>query len=156
MKISNKSFFLFFRGLLFVLLLVVVGDFFMAKINGSIGQFFRDYYFGYGALGLILILALIRINFFLYESDYEVISIKSKSLVFGVLGAQNHRYEFPKGILVSYKYKGRLTKQLTLKLKSTNGDIRVKKFNLLFVSNQKIEKLLESLKGIVERNKRLP
>jgi len=155
MSLSNKSLFVFFRVIIVLLVLVIIGDFFLSKINGSVGSLFRDHYFGLGATGMILVLALLRMNYFYYEDEYEIIHVHSKSLVFGIIGIQEHRYEFPKVILKSFKYKGGLSKTLTLNIETSGGEVRVKKFNLLFVSSKKIKPMLNSLERIIERNKTL-
>jgi hypothetical protein len=155
MSLSNKYLFIFFRFLLAALVIIIIGDFFLSKIDGSIGGFFSNHYFAGVAAILILVLALLRMNYFFYEDEYEIIHVHSKSLVFGLIGIQEHRYEFPKVILKSFKYKGGLAKILKLHIESSNGEVRIKKFNLLFVSSDKIDLMLKSLERIVERNKKL-
>lgn len=156
MQISNKGFFLFFRYLVVVLLLVAVADYFLAGIRGSVGQIFEQHYPAYFSLGLVLLLSLLQLNYFCYQDDYEIIVIRNKSLLFGAFTAQSGRYEFPKAILKDYKLTNRpWRKKLVLHLDTSSGQTKVRKFNLFFVSSSKIERMRKSLHEVCERNARL-
>lgn len=157
MSVSNKGIFLFFRIFLAFLIAVIIADLLLARIPGSIGEYFEPHYFTFASLAIILILLFIRINYFSYEDEYEIIHIRSKSLLFGSLsGNGSARYEFPKGILNDYSFeRGFMKKKLTLVLKtSSSKEKKTRHFNLLFVNDKKVQYVLSSLKKIKQRNMR--
>lgn len=155
MPVSNKKTFLFFRILLVIMVLVIIADLLLAQIPGSLGDYFQTHYLSYACLVVILTLLFIRINYFSYEDEYEIIHIRSRSLLFGNLSSSGSaRYEFPKGILNDYSFeKGFFKKKLTLVLKtSTSSDKKTRHFNLFFVKDSKIDYVLKSLQKAKERN----
>lgn len=155
MSVSNKSLFLFCRWLIFILVVLIIADLLLARIPGSLSSYFENHYLTYASASLILILSFIRINYFSYEDEYEIIHIRNKSLLFSSLQnpAKIH-YEFPKRILFDYEFKsGLLRKTLVLFLKNNQGHIRKRKFNLLFVAQSKRDYVLNSVKAISERNR---
>jgi hypothetical protein len=155
MPISNIRLFLFFRILLGVLLLAVVADFFLASLPGSISDLFKDHYLAMAAGALILVLIFVRVNYFSYEDEYEIIHIRSKSLIFGRLSKQNRRYEFPKVLVTRYELaRHPIYKKLTIHIHSSSGVRKTRIFNLSFVSRKDLDYVERSLSQIVERNQK--
>ncbi len=154
MIVSNKAYFLMWRVLLFFLILVLVTDILMSQVNGSISDYFVNHTPGIIAAVGILLLASIRINYFSYEDEYEIIHIHSKSLIFGSFKAPAQtRYEFPKRIIYDYQFtKSLFTKKLTITLATQHGVERVRKFNLTFVPMQKLNYVVNSLENIRKQN----
>lgn len=154
MPVSNKKLFLFFRGLLIVLILGIVVDFTLASLPGTIADLFAHHYLAAFCALSILVLFFIRINYFSYEDEYEIIHIRSKSLIFGNLSKNSLRYEFPKNLLYSFDYRSSiLGKRLTIYLRSNSGVKKVRHFNLSFINNKDLQYVLQSMEKIVARNK---
>lgn len=155
MPISNVRLFIFFRVLLAILLLAVVADFFLASLPGTISELFQDHYLAMTAGGLVVILLFVRVNYFSYEDEYEIIHIRSKSLIFGNLSKQNRRYEFPKVLVTGFELTRRpIYKKLTIHLQSSSGVSKTRIFNLTFISNKDLDYIERSLTQIVKRNQK--
>ena len=154
MKVDNKRSFIVFRYIIAFLLAVIVGDLLLSQLEGSIHRFFEDHIPALTAGGIILFLAMVRVNYFSYEDDYEIIQIQSKSLVFGSLGGPaRQRYDFPKRIVKSVRLKRVLFQQvLVVELQTQSGEKKINKFDLSFVKKQHLNSIYESLKNIASRN----
>lgn len=154
MIVSNRAHFILWRIVLFIFIGVLVTDIVFSQINGSLSYYFQNHTPGIIALIGIVIMASIRINYFSYEDEYEIIHIHSKSLIFGNFKAPTQtRYEFPKRIIYDYEFKkGLLTKRLTISLLTQHGVKRVRKFNLTFVPMQKLRYVVNSLESIRNQN----
>ncbi len=157
MTINNKSYFVLWRILLVFLIIVVLADFVLSQVNGSISQYFNNHIPALVAGSIILLLASIRINYFSYEDEYEIIHIRSKSLIFGSFeSAAQTRYEFPKRIIYDFDFKQNLLrKQLTIHLITQHGVKKVRKFNLSFVPVRKLSYVIQSLENIRKHNKEM-
>ncbi len=157
MIVNNKSYFLLWRVLLVLLILIVIADLVLSHVNGSISQYFNHHIPAIVAGSLILLLASIRINYFSYEDEYEIIHIRSKSLIFGSFeSAAQTRYEFPKRIIYDFDFRENLfRKQLTIHLITQQGVKKVRKFNLSFVPVRKLGYVIQSLEYIRKHNKEL-
>ena len=157
MIVSNKAYFLIWRVLLLILVTVLIADLVFSQINGSISNYFDGHIPGFVAAAGILTLASIRINYFSYEDEYEIIHIHSKSLIFGSFKAPAEtRYEFPKRIICDYSFdKNFLSKKLTISLMTQHGVKRIRKFNLTFVPVQKLKYVLNSLENIRQQNQEI-
>ena len=154
MPVNNKKLFLFFRIFLFGLLLGIILDFILSQLPGTISSLFEDHYLAAACGLLILTLIFIRVNYFSYEDEYEIIHIRSKSLIFGELSKDSLSYEFPKDLLYHFKYRDSfLGKRLTIYLRSSNGVKKIRHFNLSFVNTKDLRYVLQSMEKIVERNK---
>lgn len=154
MPVSNKKLFLFFRVLLLLLILGIIADFALASLPGTISDLFAQHYLAATCGLIILILFFIRVNYFSYEDEYEIIHIRSKSLIFGNLGKNSLRYEFPKDLLYNFDYRSSiLGKRLTIYLRSNSGVKKVRHFNLSFINNKDLQYVLQSMEKIVARNK---
>ena len=154
MIVSNRAYFILWRILLFILIGVLVTDIVFSQINGSLSYYFQNHTPGIIALIGIIVMASIRINYFSYEDEYEIIHIHSKSLIFGSFKAPAQtRYEFPKRIICDYEFKKSIfTKRLTISLVTQHGIKRVRKFNLTFVPMQKLNYVVNSLENIRNQN----
>jgi hypothetical protein len=139
------------------MILVVLADLFLSQVNGSISQVFANHIPAIVAGSIIVILAGIRINYFSYEDEYEIIHIRSKSLLFGSFeSAAQTRYEFPKRIIYDFDYRQNLLrKQLTIYIITQQGTKKVRKFNLSFVPVSKLRYVIQSLENIRKQNKEL-
>lgn len=154
MTVSNKAYFVMWRVLLFFLILMLASDIILSQVNGSISNYFQNHAPGIFAAVGILLLASIRINYFSYEDEYEIIHIHSKSLIFGSFRAPAQtKYEFPKRIIYDYEFsKSLLSKKLTISLATQHGVQRIRKFNLTFVPMQKLNYVINSLENIRQQN----
>jgi hypothetical protein len=154
MEINNKNVFKLGRVFLFLLLAAIAVDLSLSFINGRIGAFFYTSAFEWLGLGLIVLISLLDIRYFYFEAEHEILHLRSKALVSGIFGFKSVRYEFPKTLLKSYKLKkGFLSKTLIIKVKSSRGPERVKKFNVTYLSSKKIKFVVEKLKAIKLKNK---
>ncbi len=142
------------RVFLLLLILIFVADLILSQISGSLSYYFHDHIPAIISGGLILILAGIKVNFFSYEDEYEIIHIHSKSLMFSSFESPAQtRYEFPKRIIYDYEYKQSfLQKKLTIYLITQQGVERVRKFNLTFVPLRKLRYVISSLENIRKEN----
>lgn len=157
MKINNKSYFLLWRALLFLLILVFVADLVLSQVPGRLSFYFEDHIPALISGAIIFVLACIRVNYFSYEDEYEIIHIHSKSLIFASFEkpAQT-RYEFPKRIIYNFEYKHSFfQKKLTIYLLTNQGITKIRKFNLTFVPLQKLNYVINSLENISQNNKEL-
>ena len=155
MSISNIRLFFFFRILLGLLILAVLADFLLASLPGSISDYFQDHYLALVAGALALVLVFVRVNYFSYEDEYEIIHIRSKSLIFGDLSKQNRRYEFPKVLVTGYELaRHPIYKKLTIHIQSSSGVRKTRVFNLSFVSRKDLDYVERSLSQIVQRNQK--
>lgn len=155
MTINNKTYFLRWRILLSILILVVIADFSLSQLSGSIGDYFEDHIPAMVSGILILIMASIRVNYFSYEDEYEIVHIRSKSLIFGSFETPAQtRYEFPKRIIYDFDYdQNFFRKRLTIFVATQQGIKKIRKFNLTFMPSRKLKSLISSLEKIRERNK---
>ncbi len=154
MIVSNRTYFLMWRTLLVILSLVVLADLILSQVQGSLSYYFEGHIPAIVSGVLILILASIRINYFSYEDEYEIIHIHSKSLVFGSFEAPAQtRYEFPKRIICDFDYQETLlSKKLTIHLVTQQGVKTIRKFNLTFVPLKKLNYVINSLEKIKSEN----
>lgn len=155
MAVNNKGIFLFFRILLVVLVIVVLSDLFFSQLPGSISNYFEGHLPAIISGTIILFLAFVRINYFSYEDEYEIIHIRSKSLIFGRFeGIAQTRYEFPKRTVEKVELRKILfQKQLIIHLKTQQGEKKVRKFDLSFVPLTKLKYVYNSLLKISNQNK---
>jgi hypothetical protein len=139
MYTSNKKLFIFFRITLLLLLLIIVVDFLIASTPGRLSSYFENHSPAIIAGSIIVILAFVRVNYFKYEDEYEIIHITSKSLLFGRFSdPANTRYEFPKRLVTDFEYRKSLVqKTLVIHLQTENGTKRIRKFDLSFVPLKK-------------------
>jgi len=146
------------RGILILLIMTIVIDILLSQVPGSLSNYFEDHIPALVAGGLILILAGIRVNYFSYEDEYEIIHIKSKSLLFASFESPAQtRYEFPKRIIYDFKFeRSFFHRKLVIYLITANGVKRVRKFNLTFVPAKKLNYVLSSLGKIKEHNLSTP
>lgn len=154
MPVSNKKLFLVFRIVLAILLLIIVMDLSLSTLPGSISNYFNNHIPAILAGTIILFLAFVRVNYFQYEDEYEIVHITAKSLLFGRFESMaNTRYEFPKRLITDFKFKeGVFQKKLTIYLESQNGAKRIRKFDLSFVPLKKLTYVLNSLERIKTQN----
>lgn len=155
MTFSNKFLFRFFQVALSLLIAAIVFDFALSSINGSIGSFFNSHWLAYSSLSLIFIFTFIRISFFSYEDEYEIIHIKSKPLLLGLfLGKSDINSEFPKRTVKKVDLKTTsLGKRLMIVLQTQHGEKRMKSFNVAFIASHKLDKVHKRLSLICEQNK---
>lgn len=157
MKINNRNYFLLWRALLFFFVMVVIADFVLSQTNGQLARYFEDHWPALISGIAILAMIGIRVNYFSYEDEYEVIQISSKSLIFGNFkNPAQTRYEFPKRIIYDFQFqKFLIFRKLTIFLYTHEGVKRVVKFNLSFVPWRKLEYVLGSLRDICRQNQEL-
>ena len=156
MKISNKTLFTSMRWLAILLTVTFFIDITLSFLPGSLSQLFAQHELATFSLILLVILAITRWTFFSFEDEYEIIHIDTKSLILGPFESQKHKhYEFAKNILLDYKVeKGFLKHKLTLTLQSYNGEKKSRNFDLLFLKKEKQDYIENSLKEVLEKNRR--
>jgi hypothetical protein len=155
MQLDNKDFFVGARLVLITFTVLLIAGLILPEIPGSIGNLFDSYYLCYTSGAGILLLALFGFHYFSYEDEYEIVHVKTQSLVFGPYESHTHKnYEFPKVILLDYKVikSTFLNKKLIITVDSSSGGRKMRSFNLTFVSAEKVAKVKHSLDQILERN----
>jgi uncharacterized membrane protein YcgQ (UPF0703/DUF1980 family) len=129
-------------------------DLFLSRVSGTLGSIFSDHVLAYCCLFLLLILALIRVHYFSYEDEYEIIHIKSASLFLGFFQTKSDRNsEFPKKNVRSVELSSTsIQKTLNIQLETQTGEVRNKSFNVSFVHSTKLEKIIERMEEVLQRN----
>jgi hypothetical protein len=158
MPVSNEKLFLFFRFVLGLLLLVIVVDLFFAQLPGRLSVYFEHHIPAIVSACIIFLLAFVRVNYFRYEDEYEIVHITAKSLLFSKFSSPaNTRYEFPKRLITNFEFKDSLfQKRLVIHLETAEGAKRIRKFDLNFVPKHKLNYVLNSLEKIKSNNNRQP
>lgn len=154
MKVNNKSYFLFFRIVLSILILIFLVDIVLSNVDGTISNVFEGHWPAKVSGALIVILAGIRVNYFSYEDDYEIIQIRSKSLIFGRFSdPATTRYEFPKRKIYDFEMQRFLfQKKLIIYLQTQTGIKKINKFDLSFVPLKELKNVMQSLDRIKKEN----
>ncbi len=155
MAVSNKGYFLFFRILLIFLIAVVISDFLLSQIPGSLSRLFENHIPAIVSGFFIALLFGMRVNYFSYEDEYEIIHIRSKSLIFGRFESMAQtRYEFPKRTVENVEVRKFLfQKKLIIHLRTQQGEKKIRKFDLSFVPLSKLNIVFNSLQNICLQNK---
>ncbi len=158
MPVSNKKLFFFFRIILGLLLLVIVVDISLSQLPGSLSKYFENHIPAIISGCIIFLLAFVRVNYFRYEDEYEIVHITDKSLLFSKFSSPaNTRYEFPKRLITNFEFKkGVFQKRLVIHLETAEGAKRIRKFDLNFVPKHKLRYVLNSLEKIKTANNRQP
>lgn len=156
MKISNKQFFIALRILCGVLLIGLLTDLVLSQLDGSLSRLVENHLLAYFCGGGLLIFALLRVNFFYYEDEWEVLHIRSYSLLFSSLQHQaSTRYEFPKNKVHHFEYKSwGPFKSLIIYLEGQNELKKIKNFDLTFLTSRQVQYVLESLERISKQNRK--
>ncbi|MDZ7848292.1 MAG: hypothetical protein U5L96_16900 [Owenweeksia sp.] len=143
------------RVFLTILIIVFLADLALSQLDGHISNYFESHIPAIISGVGILTLAGIRVNFFSYEDEYEIIHIRSKSLIFGSFETKAQtRYEFPKRIIYNFEYKKNwFQRKLIIYLITQHGVKKVRKFDLSFVPIRKLQYVKQSLQHICEENK---
>lgn len=139
-----------------LLILCAIFDFGLSLIVGSLSDIFPNHELAASAAGALILMGLMRFSFFSYEDEYEIIHIDTRSLVFGFLESPKHKhYEFAKIILADYSIeKGFFKHKLILTVNSSSGDKKLRRFDLYFLSKSKQEYVENSLRKVLEQNKK--
>jgi len=157
MAINNKSTFIFFRIILVFLTVVLISDIVLSQIPGYISSYFDNHVPGIISGFFIIFLASVRVNYFSYEDEYEIIHIKSRPLVMLFKQFDKNvkiRYEFPKRIIYDFEIKkGLFQKSLIIHLKTNRGIKKIRKFDLSFISLNKFNYVVDSLEKVSLKNK---
>ncbi len=157
MAVNNKGTFTFFRIVLVVLILVLLGDIILSQIPGYLSNYFNNHVPAIISGIFIIALSSVRVNYFSYEDDYEIIHIKSRPLV-SLLNKFDRktktRYEFPKRIIYDFEIKqGFFQKVLIIHLKTNSGAKKIRRFDLSFVPLKKFRYVVDSLERVSLQNK---
>jgi len=139
-----------------LLILCTIFDFGLSLIVGSLSDVFPNHELAISAVVALLILGFLRFSFFSFEDEYEIIHIDTRSLVFGFLESPKHKhYEFAKIILADYSIeKGFFKHKLILTVNSSSGDKKLRRFDLYFLSKSKQDYVENSLRKVLEQNKK--
>ena len=108
----------------------------------------------FGFVGLFLLVHWIS-RYFEYDSDgMKVIVINKGLLLSDYLNYREHKVEFEKKNLVSYKFHNYVVyKTLSLYIKSGNGSVKRVSFNVTLVDRRKRKYIRQSLRKMVKANK---
>lgn len=157
MKISNRKVFITLRILCVFLAIGLIADISLSQLNGSLSRYFESHGLAYVCGGALLVFAVMRINYFFYDDEWEVLHIRSYSLLFSSLQPEaNTRYEFPKNKVHHFEY--RTTgpfKTLVIFLEGQEEIKRIKNFDLTFLSRNQVKRVLQSLESISRENRRM-
>lgn len=139
-----------------LLIALILFDLFLSLLKGSLSDIFPNHELAIVSLALLLILGFLRFSFFSYEDEYEIIHIDTRSLVFGFLESPKHKhYEFAKNILADYSIqKGFLKYKVIITVNSSTGDKKLRRFDLYFLDQAKRDYVENSLKKVLEHNRK--
>ena len=154
MTFNNQKKFSSYRRLLLVALIIVAVDFVLAGIPGTISRTFETHWLALLGCGIIITLALLKVNYFSYEDEYEIIHIVSKPLLFGLFKSKSDiNFEFPKRTVVKVSMsESSLKRTLSINLETQHGSKRTRNFSLSFISKDDAQSIFNHLKSISEKN----
>ena len=109
----------------------------------------------FGFIGLFLLVHWIS-RYFEYDSDgMKVIVINKGLLLSDYLNYREHKVEFEKKNLISYKFHNYLVyKSLVLYIRSRNGGSKRVRFNVSLVDRRKLKYIRQSLRKIIKANQK--
>lgn len=160
MRINNKRITPFIDALYALLFLsLVVAIFLMIIPIGIITSIISPYFLIAIVIAFIFILYSFGHQHVEYDSDGEVINIRTKD-VFWSKYFQKEKVvmDFPKNKLVSYRVKNSVftkTLEMIVTSKRTSHGITKLKFNITFLSKSETNDLKRSLNKIIKQNKEL-
>ena len=133
----------------------MIADLLLSQIPGTLSTYFEDHIPAITSGCIILLLFGIRVNYFSYEDEYEIIHIRSQSLIFGRFESMSQtRYEFPKRTVEHVEVRKLLfQRQLIIHLRTQQGEKKIRKFDLSFVPLKKLNYVFDSLQKIIHQNK---
>jgi len=158
MSVHNRTTILSLRATALVLLILIIVDFFLSSIPGSLGDFFRSHVISYVAAAVLILLALLKAKYFYYEDEYEIIHIRQQPLFVDLMSLTStygySRYEFPKRILksVSLVESFPLRKSIHFTVETTGKTDKLRKVDVSFMSKEDIDYVMRSMNAIVKRN----
>ena len=158
-QIDNKKTFTFLRYTVIILIMLIILDLLLSQLNGSLSKLAEGHWISIAATIILFSLVFIRMNYFHYDDSYEILHIKSKSLWFIGSGPDlNKRYDFPKRKVVDFEVKNRLIyRTLVLHLENYASESKkIRTVDITFIAKEDVQKVIDSLKRITDRNKSLP
>lgn len=158
MSINNKGLIIILRIILIILVLLIPIDFALSLIPGKIGNYFEDHIMAIVSGILIFILFLLRIKYFYFEAEYEIIHLRQRPLMFDYMTLLNSygysRYEFPKKLLKDVYIESFLWfKTLVFVVETSSGKLRERTIDVTYLSNRKLDEVLRTMRSIIEQNK---
>lgn len=158
MSINNRKLILSLRIVVVILILLIPLDFALSLIPGLIGSYFSDHLIAIVSLFLLLVLFLLRIKYFYFEAEYEIIHLRQRPLLFDYMTLLNSygysRYEFPKKLLKDVYLENFLWfKTLVFVVESSYGKLRERSIDVTYLSGKKLDEVLRTMKSIAQQNK---
>ncbi|MFN4299374.1 MAG: hypothetical protein ACK4EX_06550 [Thermaurantimonas sp.] len=158
MSISNRELIILLRIVLIILVLLIPIDFLFSLIPGKVGKYFDNHIMAIVSGILIFIIFLLRIKYFYFEAEYEIIHLRQRPLMFDYMTLLNSygysRYEFPKKLLKDVYVENFLWfKTLVFVVETSNGKLRERTIDVTYLSNRKLDEVLRTMRSIVEQNK---
>lgn len=133
---------------------MMVFDLIFNSIEGSISNLFEAHWLSYGGGIILVLLIFMRLSYFSFEVDHEIIHIVSKSLLFGAFQSKRDiNFEFPKRNLSQLQLKNSAFGPLLfLSLETQHGAKSTQRFKLSFLSKSETDSILSSLNEIAANN----
>lgn len=158
MSINNRELISTLRIVLVILILLIPFDFGMSLIPGRIGNFFDDHTIALVSFIIILLIFLLRIKYFYFEAEYEIIHLRQRPLLFDYMTLLNSygysRYEFPKKLLKDVYLENFLWfKTLVFVVETSNGKLRERTMDVTYLSGRKLDEVFRTMKSIAQQNK---
>lgn len=160
MRINNKRIIPFIETLYALLFLALLAAVFLIVIPiGLIINIIPPYYLIAGVLFFIVIFSLMGHQHVEYDSDGEVINIRTKDVFWSkYFPKKKITMDFPKNKLLSFRIHQSVFKrtlELIVTSKRTSHGVTKLRFNITFLTKSETNDLKRSLNKIVKNNKEL-
>lgn len=158
MSIDNRKLIVRLRYILLILISLIPIDFLLSQVPGRIGLYFSNHTMAIVSFFLILILFLLRIKYFYFEAEYEIIHLRQRPLMFDYMTLLNSygysRYEFPKRLLKDVYVEHFLWfKTLIFVVETTGGKLKERTIDVTYISSKKLDEVLRIMRSIIQKNK---
>lgn len=157
MSINNRELIIVLRIVVVILILLIPLDFALSLLPGRIGGYFSSHWMAGTSFILLLIIFLLRIKYFYFEAEYEIIHLRQRPLLFDYMTLLNSygysRYEFPKKLLKNVYIENFLWfKTLVFVVETTNGKQRERSIDVTYLSGRKLDEVIRTMKSIIKQN----
>ena len=136
-----------FKKLVFLLMSLLIVDFTLSALNGSIGSYFQNHWLAISSASSLLLIAALKVSYFDFEGEHEIIDIRSGKIWKHLFSTTSvPRIEFPKEMLVSAHVKNFIFfKQLYFTIETMHGTKVIGGFCLSMISNKEVKQLLSQI-----------
>jgi predicted neutral ceramidase superfamily lipid hydrolase len=158
MSIDNRNLIITLRYVLLFLISLIPLDFLLSQVPGRISSYFANHTMAIVSFILILILFILRIKYFYFEAEYEIIHLRQRPLMFDYMTLLNSygysRYEFPKRLLKDVYVENFLWfKTLVFVVETTGGKLKERTIDVTYISGKKLDEVLRIMRSIIQKNK---